>query len=66
MTESITAGILRPGEVGYDPARQVWNAMVDRRPALIVRCRETQDVVEAVALGRSEGLEIGMRCPRAG
>jgi FAD/FMN-containing dehydrogenase len=62
MTESITTGILRPGEVGYDEARQVWNAMVDRRPALIVRCRETRDVVEAVALARQEGLEIGIRC----
>jgi FAD/FMN-containing dehydrogenase len=62
MTESITTGILRPGEVGYDQARQVWNAMVDRRPALIVRCRETRDVVEAVALARREGLEIGIRC----
>ena len=49
MTESNAAGILRPGEVGYDEARQVWNAMVDRRPVLIVRCRETRDVVEAVA-----------------
>jgi FAD/FMN-containing dehydrogenase len=62
MTESIITGILRPGEVGYDQARQVWNAMVDRRPALIVRCRETRDVVGAVALAGREGLEIGIRC----
>jgi FAD/FMN-containing dehydrogenase len=62
MTESIITGILRPGEDGYDQASQVWNAMVDRRPALIVRCRETRDVVEAVALARDEGLEIGIRC----
>jgi FAD/FMN-containing dehydrogenase len=62
MTESITTGILRPGEAGYDQARQVWNAMVDRRPALIARCREARDVVEAVALARHEGLEIGIRC----
>ncbi len=61
MTKSSTTGILRPGEPGYDAARTVWNAMVDRRPALIVRCRETQDVVEAVALARREGLEIGIR-----
>ena len=62
MTESITSEILRPGEVGYDQARTVWNAMVDRRPALIVRCREVSDVVGAVALARREGLEIGIRC----
>src|ERR671912_769818 len=62
MTKSITTGILRPGEPGYDAARTVWNAMVDRRPALIVRCQETQDVVHAVELARREGLEIGIRC----
>src|ERR671916_3496749 len=62
MTESITSEILRPGEVGYDQARTVWNAMVDRRPELIVRCREVNDVVGAIALARREGLEIGIRC----
>src|SRR3954449_8566422 len=55
-------GILRPGEPGYDEARRVWNAMVDRRPALIVRCHETAEVVAAVALARRDGLEIGVRC----
>ena len=54
--------ILRPGDAGYDEARQVWNAMVDRRPALIARCREARDVAAAVALARREGLEIGVRC----
>ena len=57
-----TPEILRPGEPGYDDARRVWNAMVDRRPALIVRCRETADVVTAVALARRDGLEIAVRC----
>ena len=62
VSEPTTMGILRPGEVGYDEARQVWNAMVDRRPAMIVRCGDTRDVVKAVALARAEGLEIGIRC----
>lgn len=62
MTETITTEILRPGGAGYDRARTVWNAMVDRRPALVVRCRNTSDVVVAVALARREGLEIGVRC----
>ena len=54
--------ILRPGESGYDEARRVWNAMVDRQPALILRCRGTADVVAAVGLARREGLEVGVRC----
>jgi FAD/FMN-containing dehydrogenase len=53
---------LRSGDAGYDEARRVWNAMVDRRPVLIARCREPRDVVAAVALARREGLEIGVRC----
>ena len=59
MTET---EILRQGDSGYDEARQVWNAMVDRRPALIARCREARDVAAAVALARRDGLEIGVRC----
>src|SRR5262245_30107445 len=55
-------GILRPGDAEYDEARRVWNAMVDRRPALIARCRDTRDVVAAVELARGEGIEIGVRC----
>ena len=54
--------ILRPGDAAYDEARAVWNAMVDRHPALIVRCRETQDVVECRGAGPARGLEIGVRC----
>ncbi len=37
-----------PGEDGYDAARTIWNAMVDRRPALVVRCLGTADVINAV------------------
>ena len=62
MTTIPDTGFIRPGDAGYDEARRVWNAMVDRRPAMIARCRETRDVVAAVALARREGLEIGVRC----
>jgi FAD/FMN-containing dehydrogenase len=54
--------VLRPGDAGYDAARRVWNAMVDRRPALVVRCRTASDVAGAVLRARLEGLEIGVRC----
>ncbi|SDF39441.1 FAD/FMN-containing dehydrogenase [Blastococcus fimeti] len=54
--------VLREGDDGYDAARRVWNAMVDRRPASIVRCRTAPDVAAAIALARTEDLEIGVRC----
>ena len=53
--------VLLPGEDGYDQARRVWNAMVDRRPAVIARCAGTADAAAAVRFGRDRGLEIGVR-----
>ncbi|HYH34170.1 MAG TPA: FAD-dependent oxidoreductase, partial [Nocardioides sp.] len=57
-----TLELLRPEDPGYDSARRVWNAMVDRKPALVARCRSARDVVTAIRLARHEGLEIGVRC----
>ncbi len=54
--------LLQAGDAGYDEARSVWNAMVDRYPAAIARCRDTADVVAAVRFAREAGLEIGVRC----
>jgi FAD/FMN-containing dehydrogenase len=54
--------LLQAGDAGYDEARTVWNAMVDRHPAAIARCHDTADVVAAVRFARDTGLEIGVRC----
>jgi FAD/FMN-containing dehydrogenase len=53
--------MLRPDEAGYDAARAVWNAMHDRRPALIARPRSAQDVADAIAYARAENLLIAVR-----
>ncbi len=53
--------LLRGGDPGYDEARQVWNAMIDRRPGLIARCTGTADVVAAVRLARTHRLLSSVR-----
>ncbi len=52
---------LRPGDQGYDEARKIWNGMINRRPALIVRCVGTADVIACVKLAREEGLPLAIR-----
>jgi FAD/FMN-containing dehydrogenase len=54
--------VLTPGDDGYDERRTVWNAMVDHKPAVIARCIRTEDVVAALHFGRTNQLEIGVRC----
>jgi FAD/FMN-containing dehydrogenase len=54
--------VLLPGQDGYHQARQVWNAMVDRWPAVITRCTSPADVAAAVGFARAHGLEVGVRC----
>ena len=53
--------IIQPAEAGYDAARRIDNAMIDRRPALIARCAGVSDVMTAVELGRSRGLVVSVR-----
>ncbi|MEO5987929.1 MAG: FAD-binding oxidoreductase [Candidatus Eisenbacteria bacterium] len=53
--------VLLPGEAAYEGARKIWNAMIDKRPALIVRCTTTADVVSAVNFARDNGLLLAVR-----
>lgn len=53
--------LLEPSHSDYDQARRVHNGLVDKRPALIARCRTAADVAAAVDLGRDAGLEVSVR-----
>jgi FAD/FMN-containing dehydrogenase len=48
-------------EDGYDEARTIWNAMIDRRPGAVVRCRGASDVMRAVRFARDNGLLVAVR-----
>jgi FAD/FMN-containing dehydrogenase len=50
-----------PADDGYDQTRAVYNAMIDRRPALIVQCVDVADVISAVKFGRDAGLAVAVR-----
>ena len=57
----VRGAVLAPGESGYDAARTIWNAMIDRRPALIIRAAGAADVIQAVTLARTHGLVIAIK-----
>jgi FAD/FMN-containing dehydrogenase len=52
--------LILPGDPAYDESRQVFNAMIDRRPALIARCTSTADVAAAVGYARANGLVVAV------
>src|SRR6187455_1693870 len=52
--------LFHPGDDGYDDARRVFNAMIDRRPVLIARCGSADDVVLAVGLARENDLPLSV------
>jgi FAD/FMN-containing dehydrogenase len=53
--------VLLPGDAGYNEVRQIWNAMIDRRPGLIARCTSPEDVVQAVRFARKHNLLVSIR-----
>jgi FAD/FMN-containing dehydrogenase len=53
--------LIQPGDQTYDEARKVWNGMIDRRPAMVVRCHGVADVVACVKFAADHGLLLAVR-----
>jgi len=61
LRQTVRGKVLVPADAGYDTARTVWNATVDKRPAVIVQCTGTADVIQAVNFARERGLVLAVR-----
>jgi hypothetical protein len=65
LRPSFSGELLWAGEAGYDAARTIWSAMIDRRPGLIARCATADDVAAAVRLASRHDLSLSVRCGAA-
>lgn len=61
LGQSFTGELIRPGDPGYDTARELFNGAIDKRPALIARCTSPGDVRAALAYAREHGLTVAVR-----
>ena len=61
FSDQLRGQVLQPGDEGYDEARTVWNAMIDREPAIIARCTGAADVMTAVNFARDLELLLSVK-----
>ena len=61
LKDKVKGQIVLPGDPNYNEVREIWNAMIDRRPAVIIQCAEADDVPHAISYARDNGLEISIR-----
>ena len=61
VKNKVKGQVVLPDDPNYDEVRKIWNAMIDRRPAVIVQCAEADDVLHAISYARKNGLEISIR-----
>lgn len=61
LSSNFRGNILQPSDAGYDEARKIWNAMIDRRPALIARCTSPEDIIQAVTFAHKHNLLVSVR-----
>ncbi len=61
LTADLNGHIILPDHPNYDEVRAIWNAMIDRKPAVIVQCTKADDIAQAIAVARANNLEISIR-----
>ncbi|MBD2448547.1 FAD-binding oxidoreductase [Nostoc sp. FACHB-152] len=61
LKTNVKGNVVLPEDPRYDEVREIWNAMIDRRPAVIVQCATADDVAHAILFARENGLEISIR-----
>ena len=61
LKQNVTGQVVLPGDANYDEVRSIWNAMINRRPAVIVRCATAADVPVALSFARENGKEFTIR-----
>ncbi|MCW5847581.1 MAG: FAD-binding oxidoreductase [Anaerolineae bacterium] len=61
LAAELQGELITPADAGYDEARTIYNAMIDKRPALIARCATVADVLAAVNFGREQHLDVAVR-----
>jgi FAD/FMN-containing dehydrogenase len=61
LMAALRGHLLFPGSAEYDAARTIWNAMIDRRPAMIAQCATAEDVAAAVRFAAADGLLLSVR-----
>ena len=64
LQQSLRGQLCLPGETGYDEACSLWNAMIDRRPGMVIRCAGAADVMLAVNFARAQELLLAWRWPQ--
>ncbi len=62
LRAAVRGAVIGRDDAEYDTARALYNAMIDKRPELIVRCVDVADVIAAVNFGRENGIDTAIRC----
>ncbi|MDZ7958855.1 MAG: FAD-binding oxidoreductase [Aulosira sp. DedQUE10] len=61
LKTNVKGHVVLPDDPSYDEVREIWNAMIDRRPAVIVQCTEASDIPHVIKFARENGLELSIR-----